>query len=676
MIGILTDERVGLPRKETMGAVVDGAAVFHALCTEDGRWLENGSQQPIDLASFVGKRFERPPGVNWFYLIWTTADERLFDALNFLVRQNAIKHCVSVILLGPVNAGSIAAIQARLTGVSISGTVWVVGNESTDRLAVSSEQRLAVARAFVGLLDQGGQIAAQALGIEFPDEQNQLWHFLGCLSLLPIPQDIRQLQRRLAQAVLKKRIEEDLGDRAENMQEIAGKPSLDVREILTFGIGSKLGPDQWPVRFHNVFANWRCSLFRWRAEQAINGTLELDYLALVKHWKCLCEELGSHSAAIRREGREQQQARTSKLHGWIKGNSSLSSLALLLEYYFPKFSELDLQVGSLSKTPCLPCADPSEGALKREFITLPKDLFGRHARRLFSRTELLIWLLSGVVSGGLAYRFGLSVNRPDLAASIIGLWTFLALIRTIIASIASWKIRRELMGHRIERIKALSHAFSTKIERVKELTRKTITLQFISQNRRLADRLGRLFGSFFGRWIESGQARELPDLREIAYKLVQAGITKEKIDTAQQRVAGLGSEIVKKVLEGDDQGIDLASVFRSFGGNTTGATAGLGTPASILEKQSEFDKQWDSGIPILAQLGTKDLQSGLIRLTFIPSDSSYDDFAIRIKSKHLGVAETSRFIRLPVAAPVVLRMKALGDANGIEAALKTTEIQR
>jgi len=676
MIGVLLDERVGLPRKEVLREDVGVDGVFHAFCTEEGQWIENGGQAPIGLASFVGGRFARPPGTNWFYLLWRAADERLFDVLSFFARQT-IERRVAVILLGPVEAESVREIQGRLITLAMPGAVWAVGKETTDRQPVSSDQRLAVARAILGGLDYGGEKTAEALNVDSGFEKDSPWCFLGCLSLLPIPQDTRDLQRRLVQAVLKKQIEENLKGQTqvESVRNAAEKPEVEVKEILTFGLGSRFGPDQWPDRFPNVFEGWRCSLLRWRAEHVLHGTLDRDHIALMKYVARLREELALHSAEIRREGRELQTQRSAGLRAWLESCSSLSSLALLLEHYFPKFRELDLQVGNRDKTPCSPCGSASEDFLKREFVTVPKDLLGRHGSRLFNRVGLLVWALCGLAAIGFACRLWFADVKPDLVGLVVCLWAIPMLVRFVMAFMASRRLQRELKRDRMERIESLHHAFATKIERVKELTRKTVALHFISLNRRVGDRLGRLFGSFFGGRVEVEQADRLPELREIAYKLQQAGISNEKLESARRRVADLGTEIVRKSLEGEDQHIDLETVFRDFERGTGGATAGPGA-VRTSETQAEFENQWDTGIPLFARFGTQALQTGLVRLTFLPSASDYDEFAQRVRRQRLGIGEDSRFFRVPVPAPVVIRMKAISGEDGIRAALEMTEIQQ
>ncbi len=690
MVGIIVDEKVGLPRTEVLSPCADPIASC-AYCEESGRCLVKSGELAEGLEQFLAERIALPPQINRFYMIWASPDDRLVSTLSFFSRQMQHRLEVTVFLTGPWAAEDVDDWAEKIAPFfpsadhGVAGkqpnlkSVWVIGNESTKRVPVRGNDRLSAARAVLGLLCSSGTAAAEALAFDSYQDGQPPWHVFGAFSLLPIPQDVRALQRSFAQGILKTGVEEELKrpDSEGARRSLLAKPRIDLEEILTFPLRGQCTEDVWPRLFSNVFEKWRCPLVLRSAEQRIEGTLARDFAELGKYVRTLQEELTTHSSSMRRESQAFISKRLEELEQWLLGQHSPSSIVLLLDHYFPEFAALDAQLGMRQKSPCTSSGDPGEDALKRQFVAEPKELFVRQGRRLFTLKELAIWLTSLLIAGGTAVWLWRSDCDWRVVAAAPLAFLFLFVIRTVVAMFAAARIKRELADQRRSRIRSLHEAFRQKIDRVKDLARRTIALQFVSRNRRIGDRLRGHFANFFGKWIAIDQLAEIPDMQSVAEELKRAGFSQSVIEAAKHAIEEVGSDLLNKSIQGNGQGIDLESIFGAFLKKSEISREAPPISQHVLIGQERLLEAWEGNdFPIGARLDPLQLQSGVFRLTFIPSDDRCDGFADDLQRVPVPITLNSSVFRSPVPAPVVFQIKAGLNAQELRNALEITRITK
>ena len=696
MLGILLDDWVGLPKQEFLLRRRESLAT-HAYCEKSGSWMGDEGVKWSGIREFVEKGYDRPPNINHFFLVWAIPDDRFLEALRFFSRQTEIKLCITVILIGPLQPGNIDHLNQDLTtifpksegsnaaeaGPSFSTrtirAIWMLGNESTDRKAVSPQQRLDAARALINVLNAGGVKAATDLDFDPTANLVEPWSFFGCLSLLPIPGDLRELRKKLAQAILRELIEKDLGrkERIDEIRSFSGMPDNDVKELLTFGLDGHCPVGQWPSPYLNIFAHWFCPTWEWMAKRRLEHALEHDYREVEKYVHQLRNELRGHALDIRKEGQALYAARVERLHNWLKDCGSLAIIALLLEHYFTAFALLDDKVSQENRTPCAPAGTPSDDALKRLFVAELWGIYQKHNQRLIGIKEASIFgvtALGALAVAFLLWRFGFGWT---FILALPGVWSVVFLVRWIKALLAGREMQRDLIEHRKKQISALHQAFCDKIKRVRVLTRKTIALQFISQNRRIGERMMKMFGSFFGKWTEFSRSEGLPERQSVRAMLARMGIGTRVIESAEQRVADVGAQLMELSIKGEDGVEAINRTFDIFDDNFHGSIDLGAKPVRVVESQKQIQEAWEkSGVPVLARLGIGDLQRDIFRLAFLPQDEEYDSAETALNGITLPISVHPSIYRISLTAPVVFEVRAGMELELVRAALLTTEVKR
>jgi len=683
MIGILIDENVGLRRAEVLRHC-PAPLVGTVFCEESGQWLMDNGESIESLRVFLHERIAPPPETNYFFLVWASPDDRLISTLDFFARQLNHKLQISLILTGPWDASSVDADVARLAKFisdapgekNLIQGVWLVGNESTKGKPVALEERMGAARAIVGVICAGEVKAAEAWALDPGRDSPRPWHFIGVHSLLPTPKDTRVLQRHFARDILTTSIKKSLAkpEAAVTQMSLEKKPRVDVEEILMFPLRGQFTSDTWPSLFSNIFEKWRPPVFRHACEQQLEGLLARDFTAFLQYVEGLRQQLREHSISLRKEAQKSIGDRMKTLNDWLRDHHELASLAMLLDHYFSRFPELDEQLAMREKSSCTSIWNPANDVLKRQFVSEPKDLFAKHKRSLLTWKDVGIWLLALIVAGGIA----LWMSNRDIDWKYVALLpavVFLAItIRLWISFSASARLRQDLSKQRQSRVQELHAAFRRKIDRVAEIARRNTALQFISRNRRIGDRLLRQFSSFFGRWIAMDAS---PEDAGSAEALQRAGFAMTAVDAARQQILKIGTDLLDKSILGESRGMDLEAIFSRFANKIGDQSASAAASHQDADELDRLKVAWGKNdFPILARLNYVRLQSGLLRLAFLPQDESFDEFERELQSLKPPLSTRVVFARSPVQAPVVFQIKTDLDQGELREALDVTRINQ
>ena len=680
MLSLLADTNLGLAMHALAAEPVRGA-----ICNEEGawRWADILDTECVPLASLLGARLLPKHSDNAFVILWRKPDDRLAQTLRFLLNQPGFAIHFHVFLIGPWQESEFeadlhlfeSALGDRLDALHF----WTVGNESSAGKKIGDEERLIAASGLAALFCTGGEDAYRQWEMDPQRNDHQPFHAFGTYSLIPPIKNLDALRKAFARSLLNDAVEDSLKSASpESLKaELASGPARELKEILTFQFREHCQVADWPEHHANIFVNWKCPLTRFRATQAFEAAIASDNPKLMDQIRKLREELAAHAVEIRRAIQEFAVQRREATRQWLLGQPSLFQIAMLLEHYFPAFEALDQRMAGLSKTPATSANDPAEDDIKRMFVTKQRQIFEGHRPKLLFWVDALVWPVAGVASAGAAWWLATTGTEPH--------WTFtppaLAIIAFVIRCLLAWlttrRIRTELASERQKHLDFVHMAFRAKIDRVAKTARCTAALQFIANNRRIAQRLQRQFRSFFGKWTAVQTQSDVLTPDEAAQRLRREGVSESPVAKARAFIRDIGKALLGNSIDGSANSIELVEAFGVVRGEGGGAARSEVIPPERIRDEIEaLAKAWQGNqFPVWAKLSSSGLGSRILRIAAIPEDQAYDALFKRLDEMLRPTNTMVRLSRLPVRAPIVFQIMHDVSSDQLRAALKVTTIR-